>query len=801
MKHKRESYLDIKVGVYVKSVKGFRRTAALPLRDVLTRESYNTAVELYRASKTDDTPKGDSDLKKNIKAFQPSGDYGQQSRSAKNTLATATNLVQLDFDCKIQTKRIKDLFNKYKWIAVAARSCGGQGFYLLVHVETSAEYGQYFAALCSFFTKEEKLEVDKAVGSINEIRFVSLTSEVLMREDATVWSRKETPVVSTMERVLVPLDGKLIDLPEDLLDESGAHYYDIISWAGKQNINGVPLEVALGGFPTARISPKSSFYNKLKNVQAAIINVYERYAEQHGVASVSDTMLSGADDLGLPELSFDKKNSREKNAQMIVDAVCMKYQFKTDYRLMKTYRFVGTHWIEVLEHSIEEFLCAAAVSMRFDSSVARFPAFKQLMHEDLQSRTRCTFDLPERAFNVKNGIIFFNDGEIELREHSDSFNFTYVLDYEYDPKQKVAPLFDAFMKKVLPIPETHKVFYQYIGAAFLPKRISFEKTLIIFGSGANGKSTLMNLLESLFGDAVGTFNLTRLTNSQSNENAKEALQIYGKTFGICRESNGIKDTTIFKSLASKEKIPIKYLFKDDLVSDNYGRLITCMNNSPKIESVTGTMRRVIILGMTVQIPESEQDRSLAHKLTFERSAILNHIIQGYKEIYASGGVIFEDESTKALTQEIIDDQNLVLNFLKDRKYFPIDRLDKSNRERDVVYDEHVKATYKTTRDLPYEYEYDFISDSTLKKEYREWLKEEGYDFNISKAKFVEQLREIKAASLNLEFKTALRFNYLHTSNGTKEFIMGWFKTKSTGEPAKPKGRHQPAHRPDKKSPF
>jgi len=761
MMKEKNMYLDIKVGVYAKSTKGFRRISSMPLREVLQREAWNHAVEMYRDSKTEDQPKGDSDLKRNIKAYQPSGDYGNQSRSAKNKMVSETNLVQLDFDCKIQPKRIKDLFNKYKWVAVAAKSCGGQGFYLLVHTETSAEYGEYFAALYTFFMKEEKLEVDRAVASINEIRFVSLTTEVLMREDATIWNKKEVPVVSTMEKVHVPLDGKLIDLPEVLLDESGAHYYDIVSWAGKQNINGVPLAVALEGFPMDRISPKSSCYKRPKVVQLVINNVYDRYSEQHGIAVVTDVMMHGGD-LDLPHITFDKNNIPSKNAQLIVDTVCKKYQFKTDFRTLKTYRFVGTHWVVVEDYEVKNFLTECAVAVRFSSSTARMPRFREMLLEDLKDRTHCLFDTPAMAFNVKNGIITFVDGDIELKEHSDEFNFTYILDYDYDPSVKKAKVFETFMTRILPIQDTHRVFYQYIGAAFLPKTISFEKTLILMGSGSNGKSTLMNLIESLFGDAVGTFNLERLTDPK--DSSLEASHVYGKLFGVCREGKQIKDTSQWKTIVSKEKITVKYLYKDTFVTDNYGRLITCMNEAPNIDSVFGSMRRVIILGMNVQIPETEQDQKLSHKLSLERTAILNHIIQGYKEIYKAGGVIFEDETTKAQTMQVIDDQDLVLNFVRYKNYFPLE-IDRDPYPREQKYDRLIKNKYKG-------HGYKFMPPRDLYKEFLEWCKDEGNNYPLGKLRFLSRLRTLKGERLGYEFICKTGFESVMNRNGMVEFIVG-----------------------------
>jgi len=756
-------YLDVHVGIYKKSAKGFYRDGSMPLRDVLTREAWDKTVEIYRASKTAELPKGNSDLKKNIRAYQPSGDYRDKPRSTKNKLATATRLVQLDFDFKdkiVSTKKIQQLFAKYKFVAVAARSCGAQGFYLLVHVETSEDYEEYFAALCAFFKKEESMVVDEAVGSINELRFVSLTSEVLIRENAEVWTTRAKVVKSTMDRVVVPMDGKLIALPEVLNDKTGAHYADITSWAGKQNVNGVPLAVALEGFPFDRISKSSSFYRKDKAVKEVIEHIYDSYSDQHGVAAVTDLMLTG--DVELPELQFMKDDSLEKRAQMILDCLLMKYQFKTDYVTEMTYRFNGTHWEPVRDFELRNFLTSCALATRMDPSRSRLPGFRDIMLDDIKDRTRCDFVTPANAFNVNNGVILFENGEVNLLAHSDEYLFTYKLDYDYDQSCRTSKHLDRFLNDVLPDKATQQMFFDYVGAAFLDPHVKFEKTLFLLGTGSNGKSTLVQLIADTFGDAVGYFNHELLTDVK--ESSKEARNIYNKVFGVCTEGKMIKDFTLWKTIVSREKTDVKYLYKDTFKTSSYGRLITCMNEAPNIDAIKGAMRRALCIGMTAEIAEDKMDMRLNSKLREDRTYFVNRLIDGYKRVYTDNGYIVESEQSQELTRTVIDDGDQVFSFLKMKHYFPVGKPDSyESREQ---YFERLLKTNNIKGEVVYR------SPTEIYKEFMEFCKEESISFQYGRKKFIARLREMSAKRLRVKLET--KFETCAISGGTDKFAIGIF---------------------------
>lgn len=785
-------YMSVPVGTFVRSEKGFYRKIAYTLEDIFKQKEWDKAVLAFRKSKTKQNPKGDQELKKSIRAFQPSGDYGPGvSRSIKNELATATHLVQLDFDSKkekFSDALIKKLFDKYKWIAIAQRSCGGAGFYLLVHTPSAKNYANYFGALCDFFAENEKLTVDRAVSSVNEIRFVSLSSEAHIRRNATQWTQEKKFVASTMERVLVPLDGKILPLPDDLNDPTGAHYDDIIAWAGKQNSNGVPLEKALEGFEMSRISKNSSHYNNLELVQYAIERVYETYSEQHGVAVVTDVMING--DVDLPKIQFFKGHKIEIHVQKIVDNVVQKYFFKTEASSEIIHRFTGTHWQMVEDPDIRNFLSDCARVSGYPSDVSRLKNTRDLLVEDLVDRSRCKFDTPLNMFNVKNGVLKFESGNVTLEPHSDKHNFTYILDYEYDPKATQTKYFDKFINRVLPDKETQQMIFDYIGSAFIPNDvIKIEKTLILLGSGANGKSTLLGLIQEMFGDAIGNFNLERLTDPKTSE--LEIPHIMNKILGVCGEARQIKDHILWKAIVSREAVNAKKLYFDTFTTTNYGRMITCMNEMPRIDAVAGSMRRAIIVGMNVQVPEAEQDTRLITKLREDRSAVLNLIIEGYKKVFKSE-TIEQSEQSKKLTMGAIDENDQVRQFLLEKRWFPIS--ESQDMSTKLSYTEKMENHAK---DLKLNGEIKLMSIKEIYTEYKKQAKADEEHFTLSRLKFKERLTHMTAKRLGRAIDPDATFKERRVAGESAlTFTLIEMEDESNEVPNKPR-----AHKPIKKAPF
>ncbi len=649
-KTKQDSPLDRRVGIYNQGTNGgyFLKDTST-LRDILTKVSSSRVKRIKEYRKTKD-----KEIKAALPAYTPAGYYADV-RSLKVKPTEKTNQVQLDFDN--DKEGLEQIFNECKFITAAGTSCGGKGMFFLINTE-GKDYSGYFHALADYFKEHYNKQVDLAVSSKNELRFISLPEETFTREDPTLWKLIAEPPEQIFVREKLPLlqPGEVIKVPKDKVGK--LHYHDLSSYAGLSNAQGVPVEAAAEYISTVAFSKKSHLHGKPDKIKEIVYKHYNVYEEQHGESSARIEVMKReqvAGTVDMPELTFRKESSNDMKALQVIRAVLSKYSIVVD-KFKVSYKYNGTFWEEISESQLDHFLVACAEAAGYPPAKAGTLTFRknmlELMHKEAGINELAT---DHTAFNLANGIVVFkSDHTIEFLEHDKSRYFNYQLKYNYDPKAK-CPKFDTFINRIMPNKENQQLFFQYVASVFDFRRV--EKMLFLLGSGANGKSTLFEVILSLFGNASTTTNLNRLTTPDRSERA--AYQIYNKLIAISHDDKGPNDAELFKTLASRDPIAMRSLYKDEIQSSTYARLIIGMNSSPNIEATHGAQRRIIMIPMNVRIAAEEQNLNLKNELQDELSGIFNKVISAH---IAGKGIVQSEESKKA-TEELILSNDIVAQFV------------------------------------------------------------------------------------------------------------------------------------------
>jgi putative DNA primase/helicase len=104
--------------------------------------------------------------------------------------------------------------------------------------------------------------------------------------------------------------------------------------------------------------------------------------------------------------------------------------------------------------------------------------------------------------NVQNGTIDVTTGE--FREHRQEDMITKIAKVDYNP-QADCPLWKQFIREIMDYKAEVITFVQTVAGWALTGDISEQTMFILFGSGANGKSTFLNTIMYLLGDyAIAT---------------------------------------------------------------------------------------------------------------------------------------------------------------------------------------------------------------------------------------------------------------------------------------------------------
>lgn len=341
--------------------------------------------------------------------------------------------------------------------------------------------------------------------------------------------------------------------------------------------------------------------------------------------------------------------------------LCKKHDF--------VYLFNGAYWSLLPDDDLKNFLGQAAEKMGIDKFDCRHYVFKDHLHKQFLSTAY--LPEPEREentvlINLLNGTFEINQEGGKLRNFNKDDFLTYQLPFKYDPEAK-APRFEAYLNKVQPDKERQNILAEYLAYVFA-KHLKLEKTLLLYGTGANGKSVFFEIVNALLGkDNVTSYSLQSLTNETGYQRAKLANSLVN----YASEINGKLETSIFKQLVSGEPVEARLPYGTPFILDKYARLIFNCNDLPReVEHTNAFFRRFLIVPFEVTIPETEQDKELANKIIeAELSGVFNWVLEGLNRLLEQKK-FSESQAVKDQLERYKIESDSVQMFLEEEDYKP-----------------------------------------------------------------------------------------------------------------------------------
>lgn len=332
------------------------------------------------------------------------------------------------------------------------------------------------------------------------------------------------------------------------------------------------------------------------------------------------------------------------------------------------YVYNCTYWQSIEEPAFKQFLGQTAKKMGVYEFDADYHKFKDELLKQFESSAylkQMKKDVNTVKINLLNGTFEITDGKRTLRIPRPGDFMTYRLPFEYDVTAE-APKFMKFLNEVLPEKSAQDVLAEYIASVFV-RHIKFEKMLVLFGSGANGKSVVFEIVSALLGEQnISSYTLEDLTRSEYTR-----AMIADKLLNYASEISPRLDPTMLKSLASGEPIGARLPYKEPFVAKNYAKLMSNTNKLPSdVEITSGFFRRFLIIPFRCEIPEERQDKELAKKIiSNELSGIFNWVLKGLDRIltnkrYSQCDII--EEEIEAFMKE----SDSVRMFIDDEEYAP-----------------------------------------------------------------------------------------------------------------------------------
>lgn len=337
------------------------------------------------------------------------------------------------------------------------------------------------------------------------------------------------------------------------------------------------------------------------------------------------------------------------------------------------YLYNSEFWLELEPDKLKKFLGESSMKLGIQELVAKHYHFR----EELLKQFLSAAYLPTPQQNNEMVLINLKNGTYKIEANSDklilkSFNpddfLTYQLPFEYN-EEATASIFQNYLNRVLPDLSSQQVLAEYIGFVFIKQgntALKLEKALILYGSGANGKSVFFEVVNALLGtENTCNYSLQNLTDEKGYQRAKLA----NKLVNYASEINGKLEASIFKQLVSGEPVEARLPYGQPFNLTQYAKLIFNCNELPtEVEQTNAFFRRFLIVPFTETIPPEEQDRNLHTKIiNNELSGVFNWVLAGLKRLLNQKGFTHCEAADLALNKYKTESDS-VLMFLSENDY-------------------------------------------------------------------------------------------------------------------------------------
>ena len=253
----------------------------------------------------------------------------------------------------------------------------------------------------------------------------------------------------------------------------------------------------------------------------------------------------------------------------------------------------------------------------------------------------------------RNGVWDFTDIENPVyHSFTDMMPVTDLLGYDYDPESG-CKMWLTFLGMMLSPKDILKL-QKYLGLGCVNRRLMshvVEDTLWLIGSGANGKTTIEEVVRAVYGyNNVSEASMGELLDRNQISRMLTMSNIDGKIFNICSEVdvNDIsRGSDAFKRLCSGEPQNARGIGENVRRIYDIPFLIFSMNQRPVNKRMDAAFRRRIVeINFNQSIREEDMDAGLGDKLKKELSGIRNWMIEGYRMLVRDG---FRFTTTSSLT--------------------------------------------------------------------------------------------------------------------------------------------------------
>jgi putative DNA primase/helicase len=270
--------------------------------------------------------------------------------------------------------------------------------------------------------------------------------------------------------------------------------------------------------------------------------------------------------------------------------------------------------------------------------------------------------------NCPNGTLDLHTGE--LRPHRREDLITKLCPTPY-VRKALAPTWLRFLDDVFSVdgrPDGDLIDYMQRLLGYCLTGDTREHLLAVFyGTGANGKSVLINTLLHVIGEDYAMTAMPDLLMARSGDrHPTEIASLFGRRLLVCQETGAGRrlNEALVKWLTGGDKLQARRMREDFWQFTPTHKAILVTNYKPEVRGTdNGIWRRLRLIPFAVTFAEDKQDKDLPAKLAAEAPGILAWLMRGCQEWQERG--MLTPARVLAATKEYREEEDVVGLFVQE----------------------------------------------------------------------------------------------------------------------------------------
>jgi putative DNA primase/helicase len=238
------------------------------------------------------------------------------------------------------------------------------------------------------------------------------------------------------------------------------------------------------------------------------------------------------------------------------------------------------------------------------------------------------FDLDPWLLNVQNGTLDLRTRE--LREHNPADFLTKISPSKYDPHAE-APRFEQFLSEVFCDDEELSTFMQRFAGYTLTGSTRERCFAILHGSGRNGKSTLVELIQHVLGDYSKNTDTETVLAKKYSGVGNDVAALVGARFVSAAEIEAGRQLAEakVKNLTGSDTVTARFLYGEPFDFKPQFKLWLSTNNKPEVKGTDNAIwDRIKLIPFRVRFEGDNHDANLPETLRKEQEGVLAWMVRG-----------------------------------------------------------------------------------------------------------------------------------------------------------------------------